>query len=130
MVLSDSFELSGKHVGREQLVSVRDKNQGRGSFPERMGTDGIKEKLLYGQYITSKFSSAAESKSDSRNLDYEIEYLIGGNETDEENLKDVVGKLLLVRMGLNYTYLMTDMGRQGEAETMAAAFAAIVLSRN
>ena len=127
LVLSDSFELSGKHVGREQLVSVRDKNQGRGSFPERMGTDGIKEKLLYGQYITSKFSSAAESKSDSRNLDYEIEYLIGGNETDEENLKDVVGKLLLVRMGLNYTYLMTDMGRQGEAETMAAAFAAIVL---
>ena len=85
---------------------------------------------MYGQYITSKFSSAAESKSDSRNLDYEIEYLIGGNETDEENLKDVVGKLLLVRMGLNYTYLMTDMGRQGEAETMAAAFAAIVLQPN
>lgn len=127
LVLPESFELSGKYVGSEQQVSSRSKNTGRGSFPARKGIDGVKEKLLYEQYITEKFSSAVEQKSDKRNLNYEIEYLICGEERDEENLKQVVMQLLLVRLGLNYTYLISDMKKQGEAETMAVAISTALL---
>lgn len=127
LVLPDSFELSGKYVGRENLVSCRSRQNGRGSFPVRKGINGQAEKLLFEQYIIENFSSAIEQKSGNRNLEYEIEYLIGGNESDEENLKNVVNQLLLVRMGLNYAHLATDAGKQGEADTLAAALAALVL---
>lgn len=127
LVLPESFEVSGKYVRKEQLVSSRSRNTGRGSFPVRNGTGGGTEKLLYGQYITEKFSSATAQKSDTRNLDYETEYLICGEERDEENLKQVVSQLLLVRLGLNYAYLMTDINKQGEAETLASALSVAIL---
>lgn len=127
LVLPDEFELSGKYVDRSGLVSSRSRNTGRGSFPARTGTENPGEKVLFGQYIADKFNTAVEQKSESRNLDYEIEYLVGGNESDEENLKDVVNQLLLVRMGLNYVHLMADAGKQGEADAMALAIATVVL---
>lgn len=127
LVLPDTFELSGKYIGRDEAVSVRNKTTGRGSFPARTGTGNAGEKILFGQYITDKFNSATEQKSESRNLDYEIEYIICGNESDEANLKDVANQLLMVRMGLNYVYLMSDTGRQSEADAMAAALAAVLL---
>lgn len=127
LVLPDAFELSGKYVGKENLVSCRSRHNGRGTFPVRSGSSGLMEKLLFEQYVLRMFGSAVELKSEARNLDYEIEYLIGGNESDADNLKSIVNQLLLVRMGLNYTYLMTDVGKQGEAETLAAALAAVSL---
>lgn len=127
LVLPKAFELSGKYVGRENLVSCRSRHTGRGSFPARSRLDGQAEKLLFERYILETFSSAVEQKSETRNLNYEIEYLISGNESDAENLKEVVNQLLLVRMGLNYAHLATDAGKQGEAETMAAALAAVSL---
>lgn len=127
LVLADSFELSGKYVGSSGLVSVRNKNVGRGSFPARNGVGNPGERVLFGQYIMEKFNSAMEQKSASRNLDYEVEYLICGEESDEENLKGVVNQLLLVRMGLNYAYLITDPGKQGEVDTMATAIAAVAM---
>lgn len=127
LVLPETFELSGKYVGRENLVSCRSLHTGRGSFPARSRVNGQAEKLLFEQYILETFSSATEQKSEARNLDYEIEYLINGDESDAENLKGVVGQLLLVRMGLNYAHLAADVKKQGEAETMAAALAAVSL---
>lgn len=127
LVLPESFEVSGKYVGKEQLVSSRSRNTGRGSFPVRSGTDGAAEKLLYGQYIREKFSCATAQKSDTRNLDYETEYLICGEERDEENLKQVLNQLLLVRLGLNYAYLLTDKKKQGEAEALASALSVAIL---
>lgn len=127
LVLPPSFELSGKFVGKENLVSFRERRTGRGSFPARSGAGNLAEKLLFERYVLEKFNSAVEKKSDARNLDYEIEYLIAGKEQDEENLKAVVNRLLLVRLALNYAFLMTDTRRQGEAETMAAVMATMLL---
>lgn len=127
LVLPERFELSGKYVGQEKLVSCRSRHAGRGTFPARSRVNGQAEKLLFEQYILKMFSSAVEQKSETRNLDYEIEYLISGKESDAENLKDVVNQMLLVRMGLNYAHLAIDSGKQGEAETMAAALAAVSL---
>lgn len=127
LVLPESFSLSGKTIVKENQVSVRSRNRGRGEFPARNDTDGIKGKWMLQQYVMEKMNSAIERKTDARNLDYEIEYLISGKDSDEENLKAVVTQLLLVRMGLNYSYLMTDFGKQGEAESMALTLATVML---
>lgn len=52
-------------------------------------------------------------------LDYEVEYLIGGKLTDEDNLTDVVHRLLAVREGLNLIHIMSDAQKRAEARDLA-----------
>lgn len=127
IVLPEEFELSGKSIQKEQQVSERTKNIGKGHFPAREDVYGIKGKVLFQQYLEEKLNSAVGKKTDGRSLDYELEYLISGKNTDEENLRDVVRQLLLVRMGLNYAYLMTDAQKKGEADVMALTLATIAM---
>ena len=51
---------------------------------------------------------------------YEVEYVLSGKNSDKAALETVVGELLLIRVGLNLAYLMTDAEKQAEAETFAA----------
>ena len=57
---------------------------------------------------------------------YEVEYLLEGKTSDQENLEAVLNKLLLIRMGLNFVYLQTDTAKQAEAGAMALALATAV----
>lgn len=127
LVLPDEFVLSGKAVVQEQQLSKRERRTGRGSFPARTQTDGIREKLLFQQYVMEKMNYAMNLKSDSRNLEYEVEYLLNGKESDEANLKEVVKQILLVRFGVNYLYLQGDSEKQGEADTLAVTLATLAL---
>ena len=127
LVLPKSFTLSSKSVHLTEQVSGRVRNTGRGSFPSRAGTAGIEGKLLFEQYILEYFGSAVETKSEARSLDYEVEYLLCGKESDAENLKMVVSQLLLFRFAANYMYLMSDAQKQGEAETMALTISVLIL---
>lgn len=54
-------------------------------------------------------------------LAYEVEYILGKNETDRENLAAAVEKLLAVRTGLNFLYLLGDREKQEEAELAAVS---------
>ena len=47
-------------------------------------------------------------------LSYELEYLLCGKESDEKNLKATVNKLLLLREGVNFVYILAD----GEMRTV------------
>ena len=128
LVLPKEFQLSGKTIRPEEQISGRNCRTGRGSFPERKSsTAGAEEKLLFEQYIMEKFGNAMEQKGENRNLNYEVEYIICGKESDAENLKSIVYQLLMYRFAANYAYLMTDTAKQGEAETMAAT-ASILLA--
>lgn len=127
LVLPDEFVLSGKAVVQKRQVSCRERRTGRGSFPARIQTDGIREKLLFQRYVMGKLNYATNLKSDSRNLEYEVEYLLNGKESDEANLKEVVKQILLVRFGLNYLYLQSDSEKQREADALAVTLAALAL---
>lgn len=52
-------------------------------------------------------------------LNYEMEYLIGGKLTDEDNLTDVVHRLLAIREGLNLIHIMSDSEKRTEARNLA-----------
>ncbi len=129
LVLPKGFQLSGKTIHPEDQVSGRSCRTGRGSFPERKSsTAGAEEKLLFEQYIMEKFGDAIDQKGENRNLDYEVEYILCGKESDAENLKSVVYQLLLFRFASNYAYLMSDTAKQGEAEAMAATASILLVS--
>ena len=55
-----------------------------------------------------------------------MEYILEGKESDQQNLEVVVKKLLLMRSGANYLYLLTDAGKQAEAETLAVSLSTAI----
>src|SRR5699024_10657524 len=128
----EEMELSGKEISLEDQVSVRSLNTGYGSFPARTGIDGIEGRLLFNEYILQNFGNAAGKRVSSddsgdinvkdteedhlRSLEYEVEYIISGKASDRENLESVLTKVFLIRLALNYVYLLGDSGKQAEAE--------------
>ncbi|MGN0709064.1 MAG: DUF5702 domain-containing protein [Anaerovoracaceae bacterium] len=72
------------------------------------------------RFIFSRFKDASDSHGVGKTyLDYEIEYLIGGKQSDKANKLSVKLKILAVREIFNMMFIMQD-GKMN-SETMAAA---------
>lgn len=125
LVLPENLELSEKTISKDNLVSSRSLQKGNGSSQKSTAMDALEQKLLFHEYICRTFSCALEQKQRKLEkgsvLDYELEYMIVGKDSDVENLKAVVHDLLLMREAVNYGYLLTDQVKQLQAETLAVA---------
>lgn len=55
LALPKNFILSNRSISKEQQLSSRTLNGGRGSFPARVGVGGLEERVLFEQYIESTF---------------------------------------------------------------------------
>lgn len=56
-----------------------------------------------------------------------MEYILGGKNSDRENLKSVAAKLLLIRQGVNMAHLLADGGKRIQLETLSLAIASSFL---
>ena len=138
VVMPKDMELSGLAIELETQPSARSLNTGKGTFPVRQGTDGVEEKLLFNEYVLKNFSCAVPDEgqsvstgenegTESRSLAYETEYILEGKSSDKENLESFLMKLFLVRMALNYVYLMGDSAKQAEVTALAVAVTTALL---
>lgn len=138
VVMPKDMELSGLAIELDTQPSVRSLDTGRGTFPVRQGTNGLEEKLLFNEYVLKNFSSAVPDDDQSvstggneetgnRSLAYEAEYILEGKASDKENLESFLMKLFLVRMALNYVYLMGDSAKQAEVTALAVAVTTALL---
>ena len=85
------------------------------------------ETLLYNYWLSKTFRSYTKEAREN-SLSYEMEYLICGKESDVENLKSTVWRLLLIREGLNMAAICTDSARVGEVETLALIVSSLLLA--
>ena len=102
------------------------------------GGDGISNidirQALVSEYIISRYAGYTDyiekngqqtgyiEKKDravGRLLDYEIEYILCGRQSDQDNLNEVLFKLVLIREGLNLSYLVTDVQKKNECFGLA-----------
>lgn len=92
------------------------------------GGDGISNidirQALVSEYIISRYAGYTDyiEKNDravGRLLDYEIEYILCGRQSDKDNLNEVLFKLVLIREGLNLSYLVTDVQKKNECFGLA-----------
>lgn len=67
---------------------------------------GSADKLKYIYYADNVFSSYIDDKYNT--VHYGMEYLIGGQETDKQNLAYVVRRLLIIRTLINMVYVSTN----------------------
>ncbi len=86
----------------------------------------ISDKYLFSEYLISNLGTYMDSDKDKA-LCYGVEYVLGGKETDEDNLKNILLRILLMREAANYKYLLTDTEKH-EMVKMLAAFVATSLT--
>lgn len=124
LVVSDPSQISEFKIDSSILPSKRDLQQGMGVFP--MKESGSMDKLLMLEYIMEKFSNYTTSNP-SDGLSYQVEYVIGGKDTDTKNLKAVVNRLLLIREAANLVHLYSSPVKKTQADAMAAALSSAIL---
>lgn len=124
LLIGRDTSVSQQNLVIETLPSHRTLQQG--DYPKQ-DTGGTTEALFFQAYLMEHFFHYTESK-ETRALLYELEYLLEGEESDRENLEAVCRKLVNLRMAVNYAYLLTDAGRQAEAEAMALTLCSLVLN--
>ncbi len=80
-------------------------------------TEGLVNRILFQEYC-DLFLTNFLSEED-KEVKYEMEYLVSGKNTDEENLKQAVGDILLVREGMNMIHILSDRQKRDEAMALA-----------
>ena len=109
-------EISGAAISGSDLQSHRKKAKGTLELEEKYG--GLIDDLLFREYLLGVFPCYTEQK-ESTQLKYQLEYIIAGKKSDKANLKSVANRLLLLREGANYVWLLEHPEVGGAAETLA-----------
>lgn len=119
-VVENPSQISGKSISQKDSIQNRKKEAGN---LEKETKEKL-EKLWLIQYLNTYFScqgGVGTGGCSSHALDYELEYCIGGKDTDSQNLEQAVIRLLLIREAGNFSTIMQDSGKQALALEMAAA---------
>ncbi|MCR5097386.1 MAG: DUF5702 domain-containing protein [Lachnospiraceae bacterium] len=122
-VLGSDMGVSGGRITSMDRVSKRSLN--RGDAEEKNLT--VSDKLLYKLWLLDRLGCYTDRR-ERANMNYELEYVVSGNLTDEENLRSVVKKLLALREAENLVALSSDGARRSEAEGLAAAASAALMN--
>lgn len=115
-VVDEPSKLSQTVIDLENSLLSREKNQG--NLQETYQKSGLMDQVLFDFYLKKHFSCYTD-RINEHAIAYELEYLIGGKDSDQENLKAVVRRLLLIREGFNFAQLLKDTEKRGVALTMA-----------
>ena len=117
-VLPEAWKVSYADVTSLTPVTKRTLQKGMNMAADDW--EGSGEKLLLLEYLVRNFSCyTSEEKEKGKGLQYEIEYAIGGEMSDRENLQDVLFQLLLIREATNFLFLMKDMTKRQEVDSVA-----------
>lgn len=79
------------------------------------------ELLYYQEHFKSYCKKSIGFQKEESLLDYEMEYLLEGKESDRDNMEAWLGRLLLARTALNYLSIYQDSGKSNAAYEMAFA---------
>lgn len=122
LVLKDRSSVSQKELPSGS-PSKRSCLKGNLSVKKKYG--GAVDDLIFQEYLFERFPLYTDTEKEGV-LDYGLEYILCGKNSDEKNLKSVVNRLLLLREGANFAYLSGDPASMGTAEAMAAALVGII----
>ena len=121
LVVPEGKEISDRASELEEVPSHRDMK------PETVRTVNFLDHLLIDEYCGMHFKNFLEEEEQQEAgqqetetvLAYEMEYFLGGKESDRENLSDAVHRLLAIREGMNLVHILTDPQKRAEARGLA-----------
>lgn len=87
----------------------------------------LSDDYFMAEYVFEHFGGyGRKNKTSQTALQYEIEYLIGGRESDRDNLKLVANRILLLRFLMNYGCASNNHEINAVAGTMADALSGVL----
>lgn len=122
LVLPEGQALSQGETDVSFLASKRELQSGFG-MAECGKELSFVDKMLSSEYILWKFPCFT-SKEKKEGLQCQVEYVLCGKNSDQDNLAGTVNRLLALREAANLVYLAKDAQKQGEMEAMAGVIAA------
>lgn len=111
-------ELSTDRMDVSECLSRRSLHQGNW---EQIESSSELDRILFQLYCKGHFTDATQGKTEGNAFNYEMEYLIGGKNSDIDNLKATVNRLLFLREGVNLLYLETHPEKNQQAMQVALA---------
>ena len=111
-------EVSEKSVDRSAFPSVTSM-QSHSETEENLAEAAL-DKALFSEYLNSHFGRFTSPKEDTA-LEYEAEYVLGGKDSDKDNLSTVVTEIVLLRTGCNLISLLKDSKKKAETFELATA---------
>ena len=121
LVVPPERGISDASTDRRKLASGRKLQLGMEMNREIQTEDSYTSGVLFSQYLLKKLGNYRNPSATG--LNYQVEYILGGRESDRENLKSVATKLLVIRQGVNMAHLLADGGKRIQVETLALAIA-------
>lgn len=110
LVVPSERGISDAITDRKSLTSGRKLQTGLMLDTDIRSDNSYTSGILFGQYLLKKLGNYRRPAA--AGLNYQVEYILGGKNSDRENLKSVAGKLLVIRQGGNMAYLLSDGGKR------------------
>jgi len=115
IVLPEGSPLSGYSFETSEFPSTN--YQEEVTFADKTETSLLK-KVVFNEYVLHHLNSYTNHLNDS-GVQYEVEYLLVGKNSDDQNLKKTLEKIAWMREALNLLYLFSDRVKVQEAYLMA-----------
>lgn len=125
MVVTDVDSLSTRALAKNSCIEQRNLQKGTGA--SQVSKAEWYDRILTLEYADLYYADYT-SPSENHALAYELEYVVGGNESDRENLEAVVERLLLVREAANVAHIMLDEEKRLMASEVAMALAGFTVN--
>lgn len=121
-VLGNDETISEKKIIKSERLEQRNLVKG-------VGTDEKAELFtmqIFHWYLFENFQFYGSENNNvpKEALEYQLEYIISGKESDQKNLEDILWRIFLLRAGGNYLFFHQDQTHMAAAEAAAAAAAA------
>lgn len=126
LVVEES-ELSDRIIDSEKLIKGRmeRENYNLGNL-ETAEADSLTDRFLFQEYLL-RYMGRYGNVDDRDALEYQIEYLIAGTDSDRDNLRSVANRICAVREAANVVYLLADKEKMLEIETAATLLCGLLL---
>ena len=108
--------------GGGELLSDADEGSGLSNIADMVsdGFESLGSKLLSSMYMRHQFKSFKNRSAEGDTvLDYELEYILSGFETDKANLSAAATKIMLLRLAICTVYTLTQKDLKAQAQTLA-----------
>lgn len=127
MALPKGKTVSAVEIHPEYYFSHRTPLTGKGWLKTDEGMiEAAAGRVLLQEYLFEKCGYYGNAL-DKGVLAYQVEYILKGKSRDDENLKEVLEDILLIRQAANTAYLFSSQEKQAEAETLATIISAVLL---
>ena len=124
---SDVLYLLGINMGKVGGGRIRTDYISAGKRSDHAGKpQNTLEEEAFRSYLFEKMGNYRKKKEDGL-LKYQLEYIVCGHGSDEENLRAVIGRLFLWRFAANVNQIFGNGGLFGEAQAAAFSLHAVSL---